>query len=159
MNSNNWKRLTENQMSSKRHHSKSNKLDSDIYQSYNNEDSDVSQKKSKTHKKPTSISTKKESNHKSVKNSQATDSIYTYSFHEKVSTPIFPGPPPLKRVPDISSDEIEEDDVSFDKNVYNKPEWIFPYKKISRNQDEPLYDALKDKFSVKNVVSQLKIIN
>lgn len=92
-----------------------------------------------------------------------TDSIYTHSFHGKVDSPKPQGPPPLKRTfIDESSDSDdfgEIDDMNESHShafVYRKPEWKFPVKRVTRNEDEGLYDTLRERFSVKNIVSKLK---
>lgn len=92
-----------------------------------------------------------------------TDSIYTHSFHGKVDSPKPQGPPPLKRtfIDDSSdSDNFGEIDDFGDSHshafVYRKPDWKFPVKRVTRNEDEGLYDTLRERFSVKNIVSKLK---
>ena len=94
--------------------------------------------------------------------STKTDSLYTNSFHDKQNAPSLHGPPPLKRtfINESSDSESFEGDINQNgddgENAYRRPEWNFPYKRISRNDDSLLFEALKDRFSVKNIVSQLK---
>jgi len=75
-------------------------------------------------------------------------------------------PPPLKRTFIDNSDNSEPDDfplidagtasTSKEKTIYLKPDWKFPIKRIQKIDDDELFSSLREKFSVKNIVSQLK---
>lgn len=91
-----------------------------------------------------------------------TDSIYTHSFHGKVETPKIPGPPPLKHtfLDDISTDTSELNDVIhqnlYQNSLFIKPDWKFPVEPQLKSEDDPLYENLRQKYTVKNIVSQVK---
>lgn len=93
-----------------------------------------------------------------------TDSIYTHSFNGKIESPGPQGDPPLKRT--FMNDTSDSDDYAdFDQGngspirqnaIFRKPEWKFPVRRVPRNDDDQLYETLRERFSVKNIVSQLK---
>ena len=153
-------------MSSNRSSRKSKKSESNAnysYESYTPEQKSFTGRSSQHHKTPISrsIKSRNESALASLSNSVATDSIYTHSFHGKGESPKIQGPPPLKRTflsDSESTDEAAEVEAQGDASipVYKKPEWKFPVKRITRNDDDALYEALRERFSVKNIVSQLK---
>lgn len=98
----------------------------------------------------------------SITSSIRTESIYTHSFHGRFEAPQLHGPPPLKRTfldNSSGSDSGNIHDASADsyvRNAYRKPDWKFPVKRILRNDDDQLYETLRERYSVKNIVSQLK---
>lgn len=95
----------------------------------------------------------------SITNSVTTDSSFSQSYHNHVEPIKIEGPPPLKRT--FLSDEEEEDEIdemlmSHNFPQYQQPEWHFPVKRIAKNDDDHFYETLRTRFSVKNIVTQLK---
>ena len=133
------------------------------YESFTPEQKSFTGKSSTQHKTTISrsIKSRNESPLASLSNSLATDSIYTHSFHGKQESPKIQGPPPLKRT-FLSDSEDTDENIEIEEkgdqkvHVYHKPEWNFPVKRITRNDDDPIYETLRTRFSVKNIVSQLK---
>lgn len=147
---------------------------SNEYYSYSSHDQPPEEEKMKSKssiksaKAPSRNSSKKTASVRDIlisaqSSSAQNDSIYTHSFHGKSDSPKPQGQPPLKRTfIDVSSDSDNFDDIEeFGDShshafVYRKPDWKFPVKRVTRNEDEGLYDTLRERFSVKNIVSKLK---
>ena len=85
-------------------------------------------------------------------------------IEEKKNTISSINSPPLKKT--FLKDDIKSEDEEFipgdlpesfkDHQIYIKPDWKFPIERIQKNDDENLYETLRERFSIKNIISQLK---